>query len=208
VGILEELGLTEDDLEPHNQPPSVLGDPVPLEGIEEKPANPSPEEGSLLDIIMPEADPFFQDLRNSPVESDPLDRFLEDAMKAPVTPESGLPSAEEEAPDTDKAKRKSKRVVYSVACTLHLSGSDYQVQPLPESSEYDKGYRLNKINAKKPTGYNVLQVDGEILCECYDFVYRQDGASSKGCKHIRGLVDMGFFAAPPVRDRKSYTFGG
>jgi hypothetical protein len=99
-------------------------------------------------------------------------------------------------------KKKGKRVVYSVACTLHLSGSDYQVQLLPESSEYDKAYRLNKINAQKPTGYNVTQVDGEILCECSDFKYRQEGAAGKGCKHIRGLVDLGMFSSPAVSHRQ------
>jgi hypothetical protein len=106
-------------------------------------------------------------------------------------------------------KSKGKRVVYSVACTLHLSGSDYQVQPLPESSEYDKAYRLNKVGAQKPTGYNVTQIDGEILCECHDFRFRQDSTDSKGCKHIRGLVDMGFFSAPSVSHRQgSSVFDG
>ena len=100
-------------------------------------------------------------------------------------------------------KSKSKRVAYSVACTLRLSGSDYQVQLLPESSDYDKAYRLNKLNAQKPTGYNVTQVDGEIICECHDFRFRQDGADTKGCKHIRGLVDMGMFSAPSVPERRS-----
>jgi hypothetical protein len=102
---------------------------------------------------------------------------------------------------TPTKKSKSKRVAYSVACTLHVSGSDYQVQPLPGSSDYDKAYRLNKMNAQKPTGYNVIQKDGVIICECSDFRFRQDGSDSKGCKHIRALVDLGFFSTPTISKR-------
>jgi hypothetical protein len=118
-------------------------------------------------------------------------------------------SQKPELEDPASKKSKGKRVAYSVACTLHLSGSDYQVQPLPPSSDYDKGYRLNKINAQRPTGYNVIQKDGVILCECHDFRFRQDGSDSKGCKHIRGLVDMGFFSASSVFHRQgSSVFDG
>jgi hypothetical protein len=125
-----------------------------------------------------------------------IDEIIRDASME-TTPDHPVVQQEQEDAPTVK-KPKGKRVIYSVACTLHLSGSDYQVQLLPLSSDYDKAYRLNKVNAQKPTGYNVTQIDGEIICECHDFKYRQEGADSKGCKHIRGLVDMGMFWASSI----------
>ena len=110
-------------------------------------------------------------------------------------------SQESESENSAVAKKKGKRVAYSVACTLHLSGSDYQVQLLPPSSEYDKAYRLNKVNAQKPTGYNVIQIGGEIICECSDFKFRQEGLNNKGCKHMRALIDMGMLSMSHILKR-------
>ena len=127
---------------------------------------------------------------------DPADSVIDDIIREATQVDPGETSVKSIA-----KKPKSKRVAYSVACTLHLSGADYQVQLLPSSPEYSKGYRLNKVNAKTPTGYNVMQVGGEIICECSDFRFRQEGGDSKGCKHIRGLVDLGMFTAPSVSYR-------
>jgi hypothetical protein len=136
--------------------------------------------------------------------------WIEEMICETLPPEEAVwkpvPLVESSPEDPPASKKKSKRVAYSVACTLHLSGSDYQVQLLPESTEYDKAYRLNKVNAPKPMGYNVIQVDGVITCECADFRYRNNSA---GCKHVRGLVDMGMFGTPSISDRmKSSVFDG
>jgi hypothetical protein len=138
-----------------------------------------------------------------PIEGSVIDSIIREASQEKseeTATQTVSQKVESEDPPVSK-KPKGKRVVYSVACTLHLSGSDYEVQLLPPSSGYDKAYRLNKKNAQKPTGYTVTQMDGGIICECHDFRFRQDGVDTKGCKHVRGLVDMGFFSAPPVSYR-------
>jgi hypothetical protein len=153
-------------------------------------------------------------LEYSDLEGYTADSVIESIIREAGQADSGevvVQSVPQEPEQKDLAPKKSKgkRVVYSVACTLHLSGSDYQVQVLSASSDYDKAYRLNKIGAQKPTGYNVTQIDGEIICECSDFKFRQEGSDSKGCKHIRGLVDMGFFSAPSGSHRMgSSVFDG
>lgn len=181
MGILEELGLNEDDLDPSAYPP-----PVPREQVHEEVVKDEGKFPTLTPEVNPEAGEFFRQLREG--------KF--DTPAHPMHPDE---SGTDEAPA--KKKSKGKRVAYSVACTLHLSGSAYQVQLLPPSSDYDKAYRLNKTDAQKPTGYNVTQIDGDIICECHDFKFRQDGSDSKGCKHIKGLVDMGFFSAPSTSHR-------
>jgi hypothetical protein len=159
---------------------------------------------------------FFRDLREGKFDDanvNIIDAIIQEAS-AGSEPESGgitremVQEALEFAKTTPK-KSKGKRVAYSVACTLSLSGSDYQVQLLPPSSEYDKAYRLNKVESSKPVGYNVIQKDGVIICECSDFRFRQDGADSKGCKHIRGLTDMGMFLTSSIsRKMGSGIFDG
>ena len=185
MGILDVLGLSEDDLNPYKQPASIKGEDIPLDeecedftgetefldspdGIQDRGAEVLPED---------EGEDFFQKLRNG--DFDP--------------PQAVTHPSEE----SSKPKFKSKKVVYSVKCTLSLSGSDYNVELLYPDSNFDKGYRLTKIGAKKTTTYDVLQADGQIVCGCADFMYRHEGADSEGCKHIRGLVDLGMFAAPP-----------
>lgn len=184
MGVLEELGLTEDDLSQSARPPLLVWDSIPEEEKrnEEKSSTPPSQ-------VESKEDDFFRQLREGKFDPSPH----------PLHPEASKKAIVDEVPA--KKKSKSKRVAYSVSCTMKLSGSEYQVQLLPESSEYDKAYRLNKLNAQKPTGYNVIQADGQIICECSDFRYRQDGADTKGCKHIRGLVDLGMFAAPSVSHR-------
>jgi hypothetical protein len=120
------------------------------------------------------------------------DANVETAHVKLVNPVKLIPQEQEDQP----ALKKSKRVAYSVSCTLRLSGSDYQIQLLPQSSEYDKGYRLNKVDAKKPTGYNVTQKDGMIICECADFRFRNEN-----CKHVKGLLDMGMLGTPSISQR-------
>jgi hypothetical protein len=146
-----------------------------------------------------------RDLPSTGFEGSVIEAIIREASKknpGEVVVKPGPPEPEQESQPTPK-KSKSKRVAYSVACTLHVSGSDYQVQPLPPLPDYEKAYRLNKLNAQKPTGYNVVQTgSGVIICECHDFKYRQDGADSKGCKHIRALIDMGFFSSPSVSRRQ------
>lgn len=165
---------------------------------------------------MPDDEKFLRDLREGKFDGADFNAIEQIIQAAGIGSESetgGITRATvQEALDVTSQpapKKKSKRVAYSVSCILHLSGSEYQVQLLPPSSGYDKGYRLNKINAQKPTGYNIIRADGVIICECGDFVHRQEGSDSKGCKHIRGLVDMGMFDAPSVPERRgSGVFDG
>ncbi len=145
---------------------------------------------------------WAQQLREGESESADSEGSIIDAIIQAATQENSgeigvMPISQKEDSLVSK-KPKGKRVVYSVACTLHLSGSDYQIQYLASSPEYDKGYRLNKINANKPTGYNVIQKDGVIICECADFNFR-----NQNCKHVKGLVDMGFFSTPSISERMS-----
>jgi len=212
MGILEELGLTEDDLDPAACPPSVIGESIPEEETREEEKLSTP-----TSLVESAPDDFFRKLREGEFDSPahPMHPTYPDESGTESVIDEIVQAAQEESTSKPvsgevpaKKKPKGKRVAYSVACTLSLSGSDYQVQLLPESSDYDKAYRLNKLNAQKPTGYNIMQIDGEIICECSDFRFRQDGSDSKGCKHIRGLVDMGMFASPSVSHRQgSGVFG-
>ena len=147
----------------------------------------------ILDDLLNDGDGWIDDLIGEAADTDvsfvgKTPQEIQEIVDRHSGPES----------DAVPAKKKGKRVAYSVACTLHISGSDYEVQLLSQSPGYDKGYRLNKREASKPTGYNVIQTDGVITCECGDFVHRP---SEKGCKHVRALTDMGMFGASPVSRR-------
>jgi hypothetical protein len=87
--------------------------------------------------------------------------------------------------------RKTAKPKPADVCRLivHIRGESYSVRPIrPETPDVARAWRLRKADG---TTYVIADTIYGATCECGDFVFRHEGKTLTGCKHIRACRALG-----------------
>jgi hypothetical protein len=120
----------------------------------------------------------------------------------PPTP-GGIPGEYRPAPAPPEPASSAPRPL-GVGLVLRIEGTWYGLTLVPheEGSEALRVWRLARATGDRAV-YQVIELPwslGRWACECGDWTFRRDGVDGlhqEGCKHIRGLVDLGMLAPLP-----------
>jgi hypothetical protein len=93
---------------------------------------------------------------------------------------------------------KDPKKVDSYSCEITINGSKYYLTPLQAGESptlsFVRGFRLEKLDQKRPGVYDVVQTSSGMECDCQDFQQRRKGVDTLGCKHLRAMYYFGFLS--------------